>query len=66
MKPTRSGALPPDLKSFTLTNRHENLKEALRTVLMLIFMATIFMLIMSAAVPPEPREYPPGWEEMRG
>lgn len=66
MKTHRSSTLPPDLKSFTLTNRHENLKEALHTVVMLILMAAIFMLVMVADVPPEPREYPAGWEEVRG
>ena len=62
----RTGTLPPDLKSFSLTNRKENLKEALHTIVTLILMAAIFLLVMIAAVPPEPREYPAGREEVRG
>lgn len=66
MKAFRTGTLPPDLKSFSLTNRKENLKEALQTIVTLILMAAIFLLVMIAAVSPEPREYPVGWEEVRG
>ena len=66
MKAFRTGTLPPDLKSFSLTNRKENLKEALETIVTLILMAAIFLLVMIAAVPPEPPVYPVGWEEVRG
>ena len=66
MKTYRTGTLPPDLKSFSLTNRKENLKEAMHTIVTLILMAAIFLLVMIAAVPSEPREYPAGWEEVRG
>jgi len=66
MKTYRTGTLPPDLKSFSMTNRKENLKEALHTIVMLILMAAIFLIVMIAAVPPEPREHPAGWEEVRG
>ena len=62
----RTGTLPPDLKSFSLTNRKENLKEALHTIVTLILMAAIFLLVMIAAVPPEPSVHPAGWEEVRG
>ena len=61
----RTGTLPPDLKSYSLTNRKENLKEALRTIVTLILMAEIFLLVMLAAAMPEPMEYPAGWEEVR-
>jgi len=67
MKLNRTGALPPDLKSFTLTHRKENLREALHTIVTLILMVAIFLLVMIiAAVPPEPGEYHTGWEEVRG
>jgi len=66
MKTYRTGTLPPDLKSFSMTNRKEMLKEALHTIVSLILMAAIFLLVMIAAVPPEPGEYPAGWEEVRG
>jgi hypothetical protein len=66
MKTFRTGILPPDLKSFSLTNRKENLKEALHTIVTLILMAAIFLLVMIAAVPPEPSVHPVGWEEVRG
>ena len=66
MKAYRTGTLPPDLKSFSLTNRKENLKEALHTIVTLILMAAIFLIVMITAVPPEPRKYPAGWEEVRG
>lgn len=59
-------ALPSDLKSFCQTHRKENLKEVLYSIVTLILMAAIFLLVMIAAVPPEPREYPAGWEEVRG
>ncbi|MEI6827761.1 MAG: hypothetical protein WCK54_19385 [Desulfuromonadales bacterium] len=62
----RTGTLPPDLKSFSLTSRKEDLKEVLHTIVTLVLMAAIFLLVMFAAVPPEQREYPAGWEEVRG
>ena len=62
----RSGTLPPDLKSLTGTSRHEDLKEALETIAALLVMVAVFLLVMIAAVPPEPRDIPTGWEEVRG
>ena len=62
----RTGTLPPDLKSFYLTNRKENLKEVLHTIVTLILMAAIFLIVMIAAVQPEPSVHPVGMEEVRG
>ena len=61
----RSGILPPDLKALSVTPRHEDLKEALQTIAALLVMVAVFLLVMIAAVPPEPRETPTGWEEVR-
>ena len=66
MKTYRTGTLPPDLKSFSHTSRHEYLKETLHSILMLVLMAAIFFLFMLAATSHEPAVYPAGWEEVRG
>jgi len=66
MKTYRTGTLPPDLKSFSQANRNEDLKEALHTIVALVLMAVIFLLLMFAAVPPEPPVYPMDREEVRG
>jgi len=66
MKTYRTGTLPPDLKSLSQANRNEDLKEALHTFVVLVLMAVIFLLLMFAAVPPEPPFYPMGREEVQG
>ena len=66
MKTYRTGTLPPDLKSFRHTPRHEYLKETMHSILMLVLMAAIFFLFMLAAISHEPAVYPAGWEEVRG
>ena len=60
MKTCRTGALPPDLKSFSTANRHEELKEALYTIVVLILMVALFWFVLVASVPFEPRGYPAG------
>jgi hypothetical protein len=67
MKTYRTGSLPPDLKSFSQENKHEDLKEVLHAIASLILIAAMLIVFMfAAAVPPEPQVYPKGWEEVRG
>ena len=65
MRTHRSGTLPPDLKTLSTTSRHEEIRETLEAIATLIAMAAVFLLVMFAAVPPEPFDYPVVVEEVR-